>query len=59
MVPVKEFGSIMKLRGMISILPLESLGANALSFFFVRDSFFSFHLTGVGVFYNHHRPSVA
>jgi hypothetical protein len=59
MVPVKEFGSIMKLRGMISKLPLESPGAKASSFFCIYDSFFSFYLTGVGVFCNHHRPPIA
>jgi hypothetical protein len=55
MVLVKQSGLVMKLRGMILELRPEVPRLNP--FYFFRDSsaFFSFHLTGVGVFCNHHR----
>ena len=56
MVPVKESGLIMKLRGMILEFLLDSLRLNPFCFFLRRTLFFSFYLTGVGVFCNHHRP---
>jgi hypothetical protein len=58
MIPVKDYGLIMKLRGMISKFPLQSPGPIALVFFSVLASFFSFYLTRVGFFCNHHRPPV-
>ena len=48
----------MKLRGMMSEFPLDSLRLNPFCFFCARNSFFAFYLTGVGVFCNHHRPPV-
>ena len=49
----------MKVRGMMSPKPADLLRLNSPVFFFVQTSFFSFHLTGLGVFYNHHRVPAA
>jgi len=57
-VRVKGGGLIMKPRGMISTFPPSSLRLIGFYFFLPRTGFFSFHLTGVEVFYNHHRPPV-
>jgi hypothetical protein len=55
MVPVEEYRLIMKLRGMRLELPTEGLRPAPFCFFFGPTTFLSFYLTGVGVFYNHHR----
>ena len=55
MVLVHQSGLTMKLRGMRIELPTEGLRPAPSCFFFGPTTFLSFYLTGVGVFYNHHR----
>ena len=50
MVPVKDYGLVMKLRGMIRKLLPNSLRLNPFCFFLRPTHFFSFHLTGAWSF---------
>jgi hypothetical protein len=57
MISVDTAGFVMKLRDILCELPQDCLRLDAFCFFFGQAFFFSFYLTGDGVFYNHHRSS--
>ena len=54
---VKECGLVMKPRGVIQQLFPDFLRVNPLCIFLRRTLFFSFYLTGIGVFCMHLRPT--
>ena len=56
-VPVKKCGLVMKLRGVIHQLFPDCPRLSPLCFFLRRTLFFSFYLTGIGVFCMHLRPT--